>query len=217
MATRTYAKTGGLAALVMLAMASSGCQIWYLLAPPIKVAPKYQFGEEYRVAILLDETAARIKSSRAKRMLVDEIGRQLVANKAIASATSYRDQTQLMMGHERYDRLEPHEIGKLLHADEVLVLEVAVFSMKDRWGDNVYHGRAGIDVAVYETKSGALRWQTEEMVKETRGTVPIENTTRQPDGIARSMAAKLADTIAKLFYEYEIQTDEEHRYKGPSE
>jgi len=199
------------AAVVPLVLCFCGCQgiAWLVaqFAPPQKVPATYKLPKGKKVLVFVDDPYYRVNYEPVKAELTKRLNSQLTTHKIAAKTIPYRRLLGLIDATPDFNRLRVSQVGKKLGADVVLYVQVDRFSLKDHENSTLWHGRFKTTIRFVDNEANRL-WP-----KDMHEGFPVPEVTRpQVDnasptyggGLARIMAEKMADRIAKLFYDHTV-------------
>jgi hypothetical protein len=195
---------------------ASGCRqisaLATLLAPPKKVKPVFVPPKDKILLVFVDDMLNPVSYEPAKRRLTEQLNKQLVEHKVVAKTVPYERMLEFMSRTPKFNSLSVSEIGRKLDADLVLYIQVNQFSLKDIEESPLWHGRMHVTVRVVDVAKARTLWPTDRAAGMPLDPVEIpevENpSTTYAGHLARQIADEMADQIAKLFYEYTVDTNE---------
>lgn len=197
-----------LASLVLVVGSLCGCaNISYLVAtfaPPKKVKPLYEFPKGKKVLVFVDSDTP-LSYEPVKSLLTEELNKQLVENKAVASTIPYNQMMDLM-DIKTNQRMAVSDIGAKLGADLVLYVRVERFSVRDDEANPLWTGSMKATVRVVAVGNGRV-WpkdQNDYFVPPVELQPVDDLSPTYGQEVAQELATKMADRIAKLFYEYTV-------------
>jgi hypothetical protein len=205
-----------LPALLSLALMCSSCQLLGVVMSQVQAAQKIKpvyvpQTKGKKVLVFVDDRISPVSYQPIKRLLTDKLNTQLVEHKIAGEVLPYERLLDLMTSQRKFDELTVVEVGKLTEADLVLYVDITAFQLKEDseiplWDGKLETAVRWIDVNA-ATPAGAKLWPVHKM-----GGYAVPAVTVQPKAdtsanysseLATSLAEKMADQIAKLFYEHE--------------
>ncbi len=197
--------------LFVAALFQTGCQpaIGWLVAvftPPKKVEAKYEIPDDKKVLVFVHEPSYRINYD-----LTHKLNDQLKEHKVADDLIAYEEIARMAASKPGIYRMDTTEVGKLLGADIVIRVNVTKFSLKDDEVSPLWTGRIKSSVKVVSTTEGLL-WPKERLkgyrIEEiTIG--PKESSSKlYGDTLTRELADRMADAVAKLFYDHKVRPQE---------
>jgi len=207
-------RNGLLSVLLVLSLAGvlAGCGVVPWVTNTIfgrneKVKPKYEFpkGKTLLVFVESDPALNYLAGVELVRVsLANVIGEQLVENQAVAS---YVSQNRLQNVLEQLPELASiGEVGQRCGADFVLYVQIEQLSFQDVPNTTLYTGRMQTAVKVIDVTQGKVFPPVEAKypLKEIKLTPTDDTSPTYTNVIAKVLAIKMGDNIAKLFYEHEL-------------
>jgi hypothetical protein len=178
-----------------------------------KIKPVYVVPKGRKVLVFVDDRTSPASYQPIKRLLTDKTNAQLVEHKISGEVIPYERLLDLMSSQRKFDQLTVVEIGKLTGADLVLYVDITGFQLKETSEMPLWDGRLETAVRWVDVHaavaSQARLWPVNQM---SGHAVPAVSMPQKEDAsanysaeLATGLADKMADRIAKLFYEH---TDE---------
>lgn len=207
-----------LAFLCLLPALASGCtarggQLLYVMgfgkAP--KVEAQFRLTDE-PVMLLIDDIHERIDWPETERYIFDELSQALLRNEAAKKIIPQETVDQLRQSMEDFNQRGCREIGERAGATQVLWLEVRDFLAEENILDSSNAAYISVSVRVIDVTQKQSRtqvrlWPTSPdghyLTVGLSGAEAIEAKTKGE--IARKLAGKLADAVAKLFYDHRAE------------
>ena len=191
-------------------------------APPKKVDAIFKLPEGKKVLVFVDDLLRPVDYEPVKAELTEGINRQLEAHDLAKETIAYEDLLTLMAATPEFNELAVSEIGERLGADIVLYVEIDEFALKDDEVSPLWHGRLAAGVRVVDAKDatpgsdddamGARLWPDDRAGGYPVRPVEIPAHAASSDGhgaqLSQTLAAVMADRVAKLFYKHEITARE---------
>ena len=199
--------------LLAAAMAAGGCQVipWVTaaMAPPEKIEAKYGLPENTTLLVLVRDTALQDDGETVaiRQQLTAQLSDQLRQHDVVQHIVSYDQLLTLMISDPDFDTYSADEVGRKLGANQVLLVKLTEFGLKDSELDPFWHGRLKTNIQVLDT-SGQVLWPDDRPFGYP--TEPAEHKTESEispaygEKMTEYLAMMMADHIAKLFYDHEI-------------
>ncbi len=207
----------GLAALVL---AAGGCQVipWALdaFAPPEEIDAKHHLPEEKKLLVLVvdspQQRQSHVHTGPVRQHLTQQINHQLIAHEVVDEVVAYDDVLDLMIADPQgFEELSDDQIGEKLGANRVLRVEVTRFSLKDSEINPLWHGQLQALVRVLDD-DGRTVWPEDRPkgfpVEPVELKSTNEATPAYSEKLTQVLAVAMADHVAKLFYDHEIEPRE---------
>ena len=194
-------------------MAAGGCQAlpWLIMvtAPPEKIEAKYDLPENTTLLVLVRDTALQDDGETVaiRQQLTARLSNQLRQHEVVQHIVSYDELLTLMISDPDFDTYSADEVGRKLGANQVLLVKLTAFGLKDSELDPFWHGRLKTNVQLLDT-SGQVLWPDDRLFGYP--TEPAEHKTTSEVSpaycakVTEYLAVMMADHIAKLFYDHEI-------------
>lgn len=196
-----------------------GGQLLYVLgfgrAP--KVDAEFRLTSE-PILIFIDDVHDRVDWPQTERYVFDELSQELLRNKAARRIIPIETVDQLRQSVDDFNKRGCREIGERAGATQVLWLEVRDFLAEEQIAGAANAAYFSVTVKVIdatqkESRARVRLWPTSSegqfITVGLSGAEAIEAKTK--DGIARKLAAKLADAVAKRFYDHRADDFERER------
>ncbi len=203
-----------IAAALALLMGLGGCTqaIAYIaaqFAPPRKVKPVTELPKNKTILVYVENKSA-LSYEPIKYLLMDELNHELLEHK-IAGAVVPRERLLDLLGNLTDPDVSKQEIGRKLHADLVLCVyippEPEGFSVRESEDSPLWQGKMKVSLKVLDVGNVKKLWPLDQIdyplpVVE----LPEVDNSSADYGrlVAKALAIKTAQRIAKLFYEHEI-------------
>ncbi|MBI5722861.1 MAG: hypothetical protein HZA50_02805 [Planctomycetes bacterium] len=211
----TRMSMGLLICMLPAAAMSAGCNYLggFLLAfqPPTPVDAKYKIERGKKILVLVDDPKNIAPYERLKNRMATSLNKQLTDNNVAASTVPHERLTNLMLSTHDFNNLRVSEIGQKLGADIVIYVKLEKFSLKDEPTTTIWNARLGTSVKVVDSRGKKL-WPTGQ---NTFDVEPIELPSEDKsdpnfaEELTNRLADKMADRIAKLFYNHKKPFEEE--------
>jgi len=188
-------------------------------APPQKVKALYKPPPGKTVLVFVDDMLSPVSYERVKAELTGRLNRQLAEHGIAGKTIGYDELLVLISATPNFNELAISEVGRKLGADVVLYVQITGFSLKDEEGMPLWRGRLATAVRFVGVEAGRL-WP-----EDRQGGYPVEPVEIPPsshpsptygEALSKMLAEKMADSIAKLFYDHEISAQEAARRQQKS-
>lgn len=219
--TKPRHATACLLLLAPMALGGGSCALpaWFAaqFSPPKKVDAEFELAKGKKVLVFVDDMLNPVSVPLVKIELSRQLGKQLVAHEVAAETVSYDRLADLVAATPNFNRLTVGEVGQKVGADIVVYVQMDEFTLKDEGVEELWRGRLQTTVRVVDVVKGRL-WPRD---RPEGYPVPAVTTPTQADSeiraeeLTRTLAAQMADRIAKLFYEHE--TPHEGGWPRPAE
>jgi hypothetical protein len=198
----------GVLALVSLTALSGCTAIAYIaaqFAPPQKVKAITELPKNKTLLVYI-ESEYPLSYEPIKGMLTDVLNKELL-DKKIAGAVVSRDRLLEVVANITDPTVSKQEIGRKLHADLVLCVAIESFSVRESEDSPLWQGKMKVSLKVIDVGNVKKLWpldQPEYPVPLVE--LPVDENFSPTYGniVAKALAIKTADRIAKLFYEHEV-------------
>ena len=218
---RSLRRLATAAALGALAACGASCAIpaWLAaqFAPPKKVDAEYKPPEDKTILVFVDDLLNPVSSDQIKIELTNKLNELLAANKVAGQTIPYSRLADLVSASPKFNELAVSQVGQKLQADMVLYVRIDDFALKDPSAPMLWKGRLGVTVRMVDSQKGRL-WPTDRPDGYTvpnfeTPVTPAESADDQADELIKTLAANVADRVAKLFYDH--TTPHEGGWTGP--
>lgn len=189
---------------------SQGALLYFLgLGRPAKVEAKFRLTDQ-PVLILVDDVSARLDWPATAQVLQDDLGQALLKHRAAKRIVPRRTLEQLRQASPDFEKQSCRQIGERAGAEQVLWIEVQSFLADELIRDASRAAYFSATVKVVnvgaQQRSEVRLWPTGPVghlvtVTMTGSEVAMSKT---KDAIAKALAARLADRIARLFYDHRL-------------
>jgi len=188
---------------------STGCvqmaAVWANITGGDVVEPEFKLTKE-PLLILIDDPNSLITEPQAVRDLHKAMAAIFLEFNVNRQVVPFENWQTFQRTAKNYNRLSVREIGEKLGAVQVLYLGVDRFTLQAEPGAPIYKGEFAVRVKVLSTepKRDVRLWPREEAgrrIAVTTQPTPADGDVSAAD-VARELAEKLADAVARLFYEH---------------
>lgn len=204
-----------IAMMAAMAVATPSCTMvaWTAaqFSPPQKVKALYVVPADKKVLIFVDDLSNPVSYPPVKRELAEAIGRQFAENKVASVTISYERVLDLMATEKKFNDMGVANVGRKVGADLVLFVDIKSFKLREEEGSPLWEGNLGVSVRwvdAWATKKDSARiWPkdaAEYGVPAVGMPVKEEPSVDYGAEMARILATRMADRIAKLFYDHEV-------------
>jgi hypothetical protein len=203
-----------MAFLVVLAGCQQLATLAYFVGPSQKTQKAEYKLKSPSVLVLVDDDQGLIKSPTAREALVDAVAREFKANKITDKVTTNEELARIRQTEPKFDQRGARELGKLAQADTVLLLCTEEFVMEDELEMASAPAKFAVTVRLIDSKAETADkvrlWPSEVTEREGRlveGEIaPDKLRHLKTQSEAREkLAAVLADKIAELFYDRQVE------------
>ena len=175
-----------------------------------KVEAKFRLTHK-PILLLIDDTGQHVDWPAATNYLFDDLAQELLGNKAAGKIVPRETLERLRQSLPDFDSRGAREIGELARAEQVVWIQVQDFLADPQIQDAVVACYFNATVKVLnviekERPSRVRLWPTSPQGQLVSVTLTGSEaaTGRHKDGISRKLAEKLAEAIAKLFYDHRL-------------
>jgi hypothetical protein len=182
-------------------------------AQPKQVDALYKIPQGKKILVFADDIMAEVSYQPVKAMLAEETSFQLVAHKLAAETVPY-ERLIALTREKGFDKLSVGEVGAKLGADVVLYVHIDKFSLKDTPDTPLWRGQLHATIRVVDVKAGRL-WPQDK--PEGFPVPPVDLPTVEDSSqvyatqLAKELATKMADRIAKCFYDHKVPAQEYYK------
>ncbi|MDA7949967.1 MAG: hypothetical protein MPJ24_00630 [Pirellulaceae bacterium] len=165
------------------------------------IPPKYDLGEQQRVAVICVSGATGFKKNTATENLTQQIEYLLSANVTDIELISQSEINSWLetKGWKQLSPAEYLEVGKALKADQLLVVELENYSIGEDL--HFFQGLADYNLFVYDIgQNGKLAFRDEVFDYKYPATVPVATSDMSSRRFEKNFTNTLAVKIASNFY-----------------
>jgi hypothetical protein len=178
--------------------------------------PKQKSTAEYKlpagpVLILVDDDQDLVQPPTTRQMLVDSLAKQLKEHKIADRVTTNEELARVRQGNAKFDQRGAREAGQLVGADTVIWLAVRQFSMENDIEYAVSPAQFAATLKVVnakaEKKDDVRLWPLDREGRLVEVSVSAQDLHKLAikTEICQKIADEMADKVAKLFYDYQIE------------
>lgn len=196
-----------------LALAIAGCAgvSWFVAAfsPPQKVKALYKPPKGKRFLVFVDDITHPVAYEPLKRQLTERLNKQLLTNKIAGETIKYERLLDLMAATPSFNQLTVVPIGQKLDAELVLYVIIEDFALKESEVSPLWRGTLKTTVRIVDVNARPpTLWPTDRAegypVERVQTPSIDEPSPTYSEEVAKMLAEKMADKIAKLFYDHEV-------------
>lgn len=195
--------------VIIVAAMATGCiqmaALWANMTGGDVVEPEFVITKG-PLLILIDDRASLVTEPRSLRDVQKAISEAFIEYRVNNMVVPFQDWRRLQQSAKHYDRLSIREIGEKLGADQILYLRVDRFTLKAEPGAPLFKGEFAVRAKILSTerKNDIRLWPRHESGRRVMVTTPPESSDgdRSSAEIAKELATKLGEAVAKLFYEH---------------
>lgn len=200
-----------IAALAAICPGIGGCGVfpWFVaqFAPPQKVDAVYEPPKDKKILVFVDDYLNPQDCGAVKRELTERLGEQLTEHGVAARTVSFRRLVNLMAATPDFNELAVIQVGSRLGADIVLYVHVDNYTLKDSEVSPLWKGELEVSVRMVDVVDRKRLWPRD------RRSYPLPPVRLSPiqdpsptyaAKISRQLAKRMADRIAKLFYDHTV-------------
>ena len=211
-------------AVIASLLAVTGCgysqgELLYMLGFGRGRMVKAQFRlSDNPVLILIDDQSERVNWPAAKRYLTDELAQELIRNKAAKKIIPPQTPDRLRQTLPEFDRVGCRELGKLAGAEQVLWIQIQEFFADEEFVDAIEAAHFMVTIKVInvleeQSRSRVRLWPASSAGAFVTAVMSGSDVARlkTKDAVSKELAARLADRIAKLFYDHRLGDFERDR------
>lgn len=207
-----------LLAAALAAILSTGCPdmgaiLWtFGMVPDQEVKAEFTMPEG-PLLILVDDEMGMVQPTLARDALVDALAIEFRRHEVVERVTTNEEIARIRQSSPDFDQLSIREVGKRAKADTVLWMNVERFSVQPDLEKMVSPGHFMVRLKVFDARAEKTRdvrlWpptRDGKYVKVEVGPHDMRECSSMAE-VHRLMAARLAEEIAKLFYDYKIKAE----------
>ena len=179
--------------------------VWANITGGEVIDPQYTLTQG-PLLLLLDDRDSVVTEPQAIRHLHKTVSDAFLEYRVNRRVVPFEDWRALQRSARNDDRLTIREIGEKLGADQILYIRVGRFTLRAEPGAPLFKGEfvARVKVLSTERDRDVRLWPRREAGHKVAVTTPPISSEgdKSAGDVARELAAKLADAVAKLFYEH---------------
>lgn len=212
-ARSTWVCLGGAALLTVASGCGPTAGAWMYtlgMVPAQKVAAEYKFPSG-PLLILVDDDQDLVQPPLARQKLVDTLALKLREQKVVTQVTTNEEIARIRQAEPDFDQRGAREVGQLAQADTVLWLSVNQFSLPPDLELAVTPANFSLILKVINAKAEKREdvrlWPIDRDGRlMTVSLTPNEvHALKTVPAVHEKLAESMADAIAKLFYDYQIE------------
>jgi len=204
--------------LAMLTANMAGCQLFpYLVAqfaPPKKVKALYKPQSKKKFLVFVDDYYEVADYEPIKGELTEQLNQQLLERKIASETIRHERLLELVDATSHFNRLSVSEVGRKLGAETVLYVLIDKFSLKDSETTLLWRGNLQVTVRLVDAKAGRL-WPQDRPegypVPAVKLPLTDDSSPTYAEKMSKTLAARMADRITKLFYDHRVSAKEERQ------
>ncbi|MBN2560738.1 MAG: hypothetical protein JXQ75_07405 [Phycisphaerae bacterium] len=179
--------------------------LWTNITGGDVVEPQYTLTKQ-RLLILIDDWDSVVSEPHAIRHMHNTISDAFLEYRVNRRVVPFEDWQALQRSAKKYNRLSAREIGEKLGADQVVCIRVNRFTLHAEPGAPLFKGEfvGHVKVLSTERRHDVRLWPRQE----SGWRIAVETDAISTDSgksasdVAKELAAKAADAVAKLFYQH---------------
>ena len=175
---------------------------------PPKNAAQFTLTQE-PILILVDDPGSTVTWPAAKQYIFDDLAQELLRNQAASKIIPRQTLEQLRASMVNYERRGAREIGEAAGAAQVLWIEIEDFFAEEYFSQAqtaaYVNARVKVlNVAEKERRSQVRLWPDSPGGHPVSASLAGDEAAREEtkDAIAKKLSERLAEDVAKLFYEH---------------
>ncbi len=173
-----------------------------------------------KILVLVDDTDNRVTWPRARDLLAESVGRELLAHEAAESIISNTSLMQLRQVDPAFPRYSATKIGRKLGANTVIWLQIKDFFAPTEIEDTSSAARLTLSIKILnademDDPSDVRLWPADErghINKTELSAIEVERL-KGSNASARALAEKAAKPIGRLFYEHTLGDLDNDRFE----
>jgi hypothetical protein len=224
----------GLAVLVVLAAGLlPGCGEFFgfaghVLSGPETVEAQYEIPSDTRLLVFVDDIKNPLSYPEVKRRIGRRVGEHLTDenHRVVRDVVPQKDLIALVAGDPEFYTLSIAEVGNKVGADIVLYVHIDRFELREDPASPIWKGRLEASALLVDVHEGMKRGQPRLWPTNRPDGQPIDPPVTTPSEqdpsprfglkLTNRMCDTMADRIAKLFYEHQVDPRDE-AYRPPDE
>lgn len=161
------------------------------------------------ILVLVDDVSGRIDWPPAQKYLIDTLSQELIKQDGADKIIPRRTVQNLRRSRSDFDKLSCREIGELVGAEQVLWLEVQSYFGDSEFFEPTNAAWFAVTIKVIDPTQKKDRSKVRLWPASPRGkyiSISLNGSevamAKTKDGIAKALAQRLAERLAKLFCDY---------------
>ena len=201
---------------VLMCLSTAGCARWGALIYALGGGRGQKIPAEYelppgKLLILVDDPKERVTWPRARTLLAQFTGEELLEHEAVSTIISPRSLANFRQSDSNFERYAADEIGRKLGAKTVLWIEVSDFEAPEEVEEISSAANLTLSIKVLTTAEevsphGVRLWPSVgsgRIVESSLNAIAV-NKTEGENAVAKELARRSAILVARLFYEHTL-------------
>ena len=191
---------------------SQGQLLWAMgFGSNVKVDAEFKLTRDGPVLVLVDDQEEQLYSPGTRIELGDKVGKELKAHGAVGELVPPAALARLRRQHLNFEERGCREVGQMAKAHQVLWIEVRDLHAEPEVDETISAARMSVTVrvvnALAEERGQERLWpvQREGHIVSTELHANEVMRAKTPPAIASKLADKMAEQIARLFYEHRLE------------
>jgi hypothetical protein len=190
--------------------------------PPEKIEAKHYLPPDSKLLVLVHDLPLRedVDTAVVRRNLTNYICAQLDRHDVVANTVPYDDLLDLMIADPQFNEYTPGQVADKLEADTVLYIRITQFALKESKINPLWQGQLETKVKVIDLNDDTL-WPDDRPtgypVKPSQIRTTNEASPAYATKLTNLLCAAMADDVAKLFYDHEVDAGTIQREKRREE
>ncbi len=201
--------------LLGVSLVCGGCTglgwLAYVFIPPPKVEPLFEIPQGKTLLVFVDAGPTDSEYQSIVAELTKRLNTQLEANEIVEKTIPYSKLVNLSASDPDFGDLYINQVGLKVGADIVLYVLVEKFQLRGQQMAPLWEGLFETSIRVVDVTEGRL-WPTDRRggypLAKVRTPMESEMSPAHRVKLARRLADKMADKIAKCFYKHEDTEDD---------
>ncbi len=205
-----------LALALMVCISTAGCARWGALVYALGGGRGQKIPAEFelppgKLLILVDDPKERVTWPRARTLLAQYTGEELLEREAVTTIISPRSLAKFRQSDSNFERYAADEIGRKLGAKTVLWIEVRDFVAPEEVEEISTAAKLTLGIKVLTTKEevsphGVRLWPSVgsgHIIESSLNAIAV-NKTKGENAVAKELARRSAILVARLFYQHTL-------------
>lgn len=205
-----------LALALMVGISTAGCARWGALVYALGGGRGQKIPAEFelppgKLLILVDDPKERVTWPRARTLLAQYTGEELLEREAVTTIISPRSLAKFRQSDSNFERYAADEIGRKLGAKTVLWIEVRDFVAPEEVEEISTAAKLTLGIKVLTTKEevsphGVRLWPSVgsgHIIESSLNAIAV-NKTKGENAVAKELARRSAILVARLFYQHTL-------------